>query len=158
MARLAFLMALVALVLSWAAYRRAGGELKDVVKDATRDVPALHLGGLGNEGPAGIDRQADLAEAQTRLLGHRAEVAGDRNLAQVERDVAEVRRSLERSYRNASEVAQGRWRGLDSELNRLEAQLRQGGSKALASLDAAVSKIRDAAGEEKAGEEKKDGR
>ena len=33
MARLAFLMALVALVLSWAAYRRAGGELKDIVSD-----------------------------------------------------------------------------------------------------------------------------
>ena len=149
MARLALLVAIVALVLSWAAYRRTGGELKDVMKDVTRGVPAFHLGSLGNGGPAGLDRQADLAQAEGRLLQHRAEVAGDRNLAQVERDVAEVRRRLERSYRNASEVAQGRWRGLDSELNRLEAQLRQGGSKALASLDAAVSKIRDAAGEEK---------
>jgi hypothetical protein len=153
MARLAFLLALVALVLSWAAYRRAGGELKDVVGDVTRGVPALHLGSLGDGGSAGIDRQADLAQAEGRLLQHRAEVAGDKNLAQVERDVAEVRHSLERSYQNASELAKGRWRGLDSELNRLEAQLRQGGAKALASLDATISKLRDAAGEEK-----KDGR
>jgi hypothetical protein len=149
MARLAFLMALAALVLSWAAYRRAGGEIKDVVNDVTRGLPAFHLGSLSDGGPAGLDRQADLAQAEGRLLQHRAEVAGDRNLAQVERDVAEVRRNLDRSYQNASEVARGRWRGLDSELNRLEAQLRQGGSKALASLDAAVSKIRDVAGEEK---------
>jgi hypothetical protein len=153
MARLAFLMALAALVLSWAAYRRSGGELKDIVNDATRGVAGLHLGSLVEGGQEGLDHQADLAKAQSQLLQHRAEVAGDKNLAQVERDVADVRRSLERSYQNASEVAKGRWRGLDSELSRLEAQLRQGGSKALASLDAAVSKIRDAAGEEK-----KDGR
>jgi hypothetical protein len=149
MGRLALLVAIVALVLSWAAYRRAGGELKDVVSDVTRGAASFHLGSLEDGGPAGVDRQADLAQAEGRLLQHRAEVAGDQNLAKVERDVAEVRRNLERSYQNASEVARGRWRGLDSELNRLEAQLRQGGSKALASLDAAVSKIRDAAGEEK---------
>ncbi|HEX4495004.1 MAG TPA: hypothetical protein VIE43_04980 [Thermoanaerobaculia bacterium] len=153
MGRLAFLIALVALVLSWAAYRRAGGELKDVVTDVTRGAPAFHLGSLGDGGPAGIDREADLSRAEGRLLQHRAEVAGDKNLAQVERDVADIRHSLDRSYENASEVARSRWRGLDAELNRLEVQLRQGGSKALASLDAAVSKLRDAAGEEK-----KDGR
>jgi hypothetical protein len=153
MVRLAFLMALVALVLSWTAYRRSGGELKDVVNDVTRGVAGFHLGSLGDGGQEGLDHQADLTRAEGQLLQHRAEVAGDKNLGQVERDVADVRRSLEHSYQNASEVAKGRWRGLDSELSRLEAQLRQGGSKALASLDAAISKIRDAAGEEK-----KDGR
>jgi hypothetical protein len=156
MARLALLVAIVALIFSWASYRRAGGQLKDVWTDATRGTD-LHIGsaeGSGDSGPAAaLDRQADLLRAQGRLLQHRAEVAKDRNLAQVERDVAEIRRSLETSYRNAGEVAKGRWRGLDGDLDRLEVELRQGGSKALASLDAAVSKIRDAAGEEK-----KDGR
>jgi len=156
MARLALLVAILALILSWAAYRRSGGQLKDVLTDATRGTD-LHVGSggdSGGEGPAGaLDRQADLLKAQARLLQHRAEVAGDHNLAQVERDVAEVRQSLERSYQNAGSAAKGRWQGVDAELDRLEAQLRQGGSKALSSLDAAISKLRD-----EAGEEKKDGR
>ena len=151
MARLALLIAILALILSWAAYRRAGGQLADVWTDATRGAD-LHVGSSGGDaGPsAALDRQADLLKAQAKLLQHRAEVAGDRNLAQVEHDVAEVRRSLERSYQNAGAAAKERWRqGVDAELDRLEAQLREGGSKALASLDAAVSKLRDEAGEEK---------
>jgi hypothetical protein len=155
MARLALLVAILALILSWAAYRRSGGQLKDVLTDATRGTD-LHVGSAGDSGegsPAGaLDRQADLLKAQARLLQHRAEVAGDRNLAQVERDVAEIRQSLERSYQNAGAAAKERWqRGVDADLDRLEAQLRQGGSKALASLDAAVSRLRDEAGEEKKG-------
>jgi hypothetical protein len=156
MARLALLVAIVALVLSWAAYRRAGGELEEVWTDATRGTD-LHVGSSGDAGGSGpaaaFDRQADLLRAQARLLQHRAEVAADRNLAQVERDVADIRQSLERSYRSSGAAAQERWKGLDADLDRLEAQLRQGGAKALASLDSAVSKIRDAVGEEK-----KDGR
>lgn len=158
MARLALLVAIVALILSWAAYRRSGGQLKDVLTDATRGTD-LHVGnigsaeGSGDEGPAVLDRQADLLKAQAKLLQHRAEVAGDRNLAQVERDVAEIRQSLERSYQGSG-ASKERWQGVDAELDRLEAQLRQGGSKALASLDQAVAKLRNEAGDEK--EEKKD--
>lgn len=156
MARLALLVAIVALILSWAAYRRAGGEIKDVWTDATRGAD-LHVGSAGDTGDGGpaaaLDRQADLLKAQARLLQHRAEVAGDRNLAQVERDVAEIRSSLERSYQSSGAAAKGRWQGVDAELDHLEAQLRQGESKALASLDAAVAKLRS-----EAGEEKKDGR
>ena len=152
MARLALLVAIVALILSWAAYRRAGGQLKDVWTDASRGTD-LHVGsaeGTGDEGPAAaLDHGPDLLRAQARLLQHRAEVAGDRNLAQVERDVAEVRRSLERSYQNAGSAAKERWHDeVDAELDRLEAQLRQRSSQALASLDAAVAKLRNEAGEE----------
>jgi hypothetical protein len=156
MARLALLVAILALILSWAAYRRSGGQLKDVWTDATRGTD-LHVGSAGDTGGGDstgpLDRQADLLKAQAKLLQHRAEVAGDHNLAQVERDVTEIRQSLERSYQNAGAAAKGRWQGVDAELDRLEAQLRQGGSKALSSLDAAISKLRD-----EAGEEKKDGR
>lgn len=156
MARLALLVAILALILSWAAYRRSGGQLKDVLADATRgtDLQVGSAEGTGDGGPAAaLDRQADLLKAQAKLLQHRAEVAGDRNLAQVEKDVAEIRQRLERSYQNSGASAKGRWEGLDAELERLEAQLKHGGSQALASLDAAVSKLRD-----EAGAEKKDGR
>lgn len=160
MARLALLVAILALIFSWAAYRRSGGQLKDVWTDATRgtDLRVGSDGDAGNEGPAAaLDHQADLLKAQAKLLQHRAEVAGDHNLEQVERDVAEIRRSLERSYQSSGGAAKGRWQGLDADLDRLEAQLREKSSKALASLDAAISKIRDEASEEKSGE-KKDGR
>ena len=145
MARLAFLMALVALIFSWAAYRRSGGELKEVWSDATRGATGFQIG-------EDADQQADLARARDRLLGHRAEVAADRNLDQVRKDVADIRASLERSFGNAGAVTKDRWRALDGDLDRLEAQLKEGGSKALATLDSALEKIRREAGGEEKGE------
>jgi hypothetical protein len=144
MARLAFLVAIVALVFSWAAYRRSGGELKQVWSDATGGTADFRIGRIGDD----ADQQADLARARAKLLGHRTEVAADRNLDQVRRDVAEVRASLERSFANAGAVTKDRWRGLDDDLGRLEGQLKDGGSKALATLDSALEKIRRQTGED----------
>jgi hypothetical protein len=141
MARLALLVAIVALVFSWAAYRRAGGDLKEVWNDATRGAADFRVGD-------DADQQADLERARARLLGHRAEVAADRNLDQVRRDVADIRAKLERSFGNAGAVTRDRWRGLDGDLDRLETQLKEGSSKALATLDSALEKIRRESGEE----------
>lgn len=137
MARLALIVAILALILAWAAYRRTGGELKDLT------------GSLAGDATAALDRQTDLAQARARLLGHRAEVAGNRNLEQVQRDVADIRASLERAYDDAGSGAKARWQDLDAELERLQAQLKEGGSKAVATLDSALAKIRT---EEKADE------
>jgi len=141
MARLALLVAIVALIFSWAAYRRSGGDLKEVWSDATRGAADFRIGD-------DADQQADLARARDRLLGHRPEVAADRNLDQVRRDVADIRAKLERSFANAGAVTKDRWRGLDGDLDRLETQLKDGGSKALATLDSALEKIRRQTGEE----------
>jgi hypothetical protein len=139
---LALLLAVVALVVAWAAYKRTGGEIGTVLKDA----------GVESRGPAGADSdlgewREDLAQARDRLLGRRAEVAGDRNLDQVRRDVEQVRASLEQAYHKAGDkagTAKEEWQDLDADLQRLEGQLKDGGSKALASLDSAISKLRDA--------------
>lgn len=139
---LALLLAVVALVVAWAAYKRTGGELGTVLKDA----------GVESRGVAGVDSdlgewREDLAQARDRLLGRRAEVAGDRNLDQVRRDVEQVRTSLEQAYRTTGDkagAAKEEWKDLDADLQRLEGQLKDGGSKALSTLDSAISKLRDA--------------
>jgi multidrug resistance efflux pump len=130
MARLALIVAILALILAWAAYRRTGGELKDLT------------GSLAGDATAALDRQTDLAQARARLLGRRAEVAGHRNLDQVRQDVAEIRAKLEGAYDDAGAGAKARWRALDAELERLQAQLKEGGSKAVGTLDSALEKIR----------------
>jgi chromosome segregation ATPase len=135
---LALLLAGVALLVAWAAYKRTGGEIGTVLKDA----------GVQSRGAAGADSdlaewQEDLAQARDRLLGRRAEVAGDRNLEQVRRDVEQVRASLEQAYQKAG-AAKEQWKDLDADLERLEQQLKDGGSKALATLDQALAKLRDA--------------
>src|SRR3954452_18562094 len=113
MSRLALLVAIVALVLSWAAYRRAGGELKDVWSDATRGAAEVRVGRTEGDRPASVDLRAALARARARLLRHRDEVAGNRNLDQVQRDVGEVRTDLERSLGNASAATKERWQKVD---------------------------------------------
>ncbi|MGH7489636.1 MAG: hypothetical protein ACREMY_29150 [bacterium] len=135
---LALLLAGLALLVAWAAYKRTGGEIGNVLKDA----------GVESRGAAGADSdlaewQEDLAQARDRLLGRRAEVAGDRNLEQVRRDVEQVRASLERAYQKAG-AAKEQWKDLDANLEHLERQLKDGGTKALATLDQAISKLRDA--------------
>jgi len=146
--RLALILSILALILAWAAFRRTGGELGTLWHDLTLGMgERVHV--TAGDGSDAVERQTELARAQTRLLARRAEVAGERNLDQVRREVAEIRADLERSYRNASAGAKGHWRKLDADLEHLQAQLKEGGSKALDTLDSALAKIRDEAREEK---------
>lgn len=149
MGRLALIVAILALLVAWAAYRRGGGEIGTLWDDLTRGAGHRVNVSLAG-GSDAAERQSDLTQARARLLGRRAEVAGERNLQQVRHEVEEIRASLERSYRNASAGTKERWRDLDGDLASLQAQLREGGSKALGSLDSALEKIQTEAREEKA--------
>jgi hypothetical protein len=145
MARLALIFAILALLVAWAAYRRQGGEVKTLWRDLT--------GGAGDRvritaGSDGEDVRSWLARAQDRLERSRPEVAGERDLRQVREEVAEVRRNLRNAYRDAGTEAKERWRSLDADLERLEAQLRKGGTKALDTLDSALEKIKEETGRE----------
>lgn len=138
---LALLVALAALLLAWSAYKRTGGELRDLWGDVRSEGrPA-----------AEADWRADLAAARDRLLSHRPEVAGERNLQQVREDVAEIRADLERTYRNADAGVREQWRELDAELERLQAQLKDGSSKAVDTLDSLLAKLRVGSVEEEDG-------
>ncbi len=128
---LALLVALAALFLSWKAYQRTGGDLDDI----------LHAP-VGEAGEA-VDRESDLAEARARLLQRRGEVAAERNLRQVQEDVAEMREGLARSFRDAGEEARRGWRDVDAELERLESQLREGSARAVETLDSAVERMKE---------------
>lgn len=130
---LALLLALAALLLAWGAYKRTGGELRDLLSDVT---------------PAGAPKGIDLSEVRARLQRHRPEVEGQRNLQRVRDDVAEIRANLERTYRDAGAGAREKWRDLDADLERLEGQLKDGSSKAVDSLDSALAKLRVGAREE----------
>jgi len=134
---LALLLAILALLVAWAAYKRTGGEIGTVLKDA--GIPAH-----GSAGDDLAEWRADLIQARDRLLERRPEVASERNLDQARRDVEEVRSSLERGYRKGGSGVKEQWRDLDSSLERLQAQLKEGGAKALATLDEALAKLREA--------------
>ena len=117
---LALLISLAALFLSWKAYERTGGRLKDL--DASVSV--------GEPEPA--DWREELDRARERLT------QGDLE----PEEVARMRESLSRSFRDASAGTRRGWRELDSDLERLQGQLREGSSKAKETLDSAVEKIK----------------
>jgi hypothetical protein len=147
-ARLALILAILALAVAWAAYRREGGELRTLWQDLTRGSGGrVHITSDGDG-----DLRTWLAETQARLEKRRPEVAGERNLQQVREDVAKARENLKRAYRDAGEGAKERWKSLDGDLERLQTQLKEGGSKALAAFDSALAKIKEEVGRE--GEEK----
>lgn len=117
---LALLVSLAALFLSWKAYERTGGRLQDL--DARVSV--------GDPEPA--DWREELERARERLT--QGDLEPD--------EVARMRESLSRSFRNASADARRGWRELDSDLERLQGQLRQGSSRAKETLDSAVEKMK----------------
>lgn len=123
---LALLMAIAALLLAWSAYKRTGGELRELWGDVT----------------VGTSEGISLAEVRDRLQRHRPEVEGERNLQQVRDDVAEIRVDLEHAYRNADAGVREQWREVDADLERLQGQLKDGSSKAVDTLDAALAKLR----------------
>lgn len=117
---LALLVSLAALFLSWKAYERAGGRLKDLDAEVSVGEPA----------PA--DWREELTRARERLA------KGDLE----PEEVARMRESLSRSFRDASEDARRGWRELDRDLEHLQGQLRQGSSKAKETIDSALEKMK----------------
>ncbi|HEX7184529.1 MAG TPA: hypothetical protein VF756_22070 [Thermoanaerobaculia bacterium] len=135
LAALALVVALAALFVAWSAYKRTGGDLDQLIR--------MKAEGYGETAAGEASWQDDLARARERLLRRRSDVEGERDLDQVRRDVAEIRRDLERAFDDAGEQARERWRTMDAELERLEAQLDERGSRAKETLDSLLDKMRD---------------
>lgn len=121
---LALLVSLAALFLSWKAYERTGGRLKDLDARVSVGDP------VGEPEPA--DWREELERA--RELLRRGDLEPE--------EVARMRESLARSFRDASEGTRRGWRELDADLERLQGQLRQGSSRAKETLDSAVEKMK----------------
>jgi uncharacterized protein (DUF3084 family) len=132
---LALAVALAALFLAWSAYRRTGGTF-DQVTAGVRDLDRTFKVNADGDWKSALDK------ARERLQGHRSEVEGERNLEQVRRDVEQIRESLSHAFQGTGEVSKSRWRDLDGDLERLQAQLREGGSRALSTLDEALEKMK----------------
>lgn len=132
---LALLVALAALFLSWKAYERSGGRLEDdlaFVSPESEPVGSVENGNWRD----------DLARARERLLERRDEVESEEDLAGVQRDVARIRESLERSFEGGGAEAREGWRELDADLERLQGQLKERSSRALETLDRTVEKMK----------------
>jgi septal ring factor EnvC (AmiA/AmiB activator) len=138
LAWLALLVALVALWIAWSAYRRTGGSFDTLVANPLA-APKAELPAEAEEG----DWRAALERARERLLNRRDEVAQDRDLEAVQRDIAEIRATLERAWHGAG-AAKEKWQDLDAELERLQGQVREKSEKAQATLDGLVQKMKDA--------------
>jgi len=135
---LALLVALVALWIAWSAYRRTGGSLDTLVANPL-EAPKAELPAEAEEG----DWRAALDYARERLLSRRDEVQEDRDLEAVQRDIAEIRATLEGAWHGAGE-AKEKWQDLDAELEKLQRQVRDGSAKAKETLDGLVQKMKDA--------------
>jgi hypothetical protein len=149
---LALLLAAVALAVAWLAFQRTGGRLQDLQhvggeavagaaeRPLARARDALGLGGLEAE------RRTALAEAEARLAARRAELQANLGYAAARHEVESVRRDLARTFDNAGTAARLRWQELDGDLARLDQQLRERSSHAVATLDEVISRLRSVLG------------
>ena len=140
---LALIVALVALWIAWSAYRRTGGTFDTLVANplaaVTEKTPPAEAPAEAETG----DWREALANARERLASRRDEVRDDKDLEAVQRDIAEIRATLERTWRGAGE-AKEKWEDLDGDLERLQRQVRDGSEKAQETLDGLVQRMKDA--------------
>jgi hypothetical protein len=141
-ANLALLLALAALLLGWAAYRRGGGEVGMLWGSLWGTSPETPR----QEGEREAARLGAMTRARARLLARRSEVAANHDLSRVGDEVARARRELERAFDGAGQEARSRWRQLDAELGRLQVRLHDGGAAALAAFDRALDRLRGGEG------------
>lgn len=131
---LALLASLAALFLSWKAYERTGGRLAEDLPRLNREVS------VGEPAPA--DWRRELERARERLLDSRDDPASGRDLRDLDdTDVARMRESLARSFRDAGGEVRRGWRELDADLERLQGELRQRSSRARETLESALQKM-----------------
>lgn len=135
LAALALIVALAALFVAWSAYKRTGGDLDQLIR--------MKAEGSGETAAGEASWQDDLARARERLLRRRSDVEEGRDLDQVRREVAEIRGNLESAFDNAGEQAREKWRVMDAELERLQGELGERGSRAKETLDSLLDKMRD---------------
>ena len=135
---LALIVALAALWIAWSAYKRTGGTLDDLLTLPAPDQSARTI-----EADRGGWREA-LEGARERLLDQRDDVGQDRNREQVQREIAEIRATLERAYRDAGEGASDTWRDLDAQLERLGDQVREGSETAKGTMEDLLAKMKEA--------------
>jgi len=128
---LALVVALAALFVAWSAYKRTGGTVNQLTQGVVK------VGDVGNG-----DWQGAVDKAREKLQGHRSEVESQHNLEQVNRDIAQIRESLERAVHGSGGDAKEKWRSLDGDLDHLQQQLREGGAKAKAALDEVLEKMK----------------
>ncbi|MDP9119788.1 MAG: hypothetical protein M3O15_00185 [Acidobacteriota bacterium] len=143
---LALLLAVVALILGWTAFRRTGGSWRSLWESSPAEPrverPMKEARDVLSGESRDLGREAALAEARVRLLARRAEIETDRNLQAVRDEVAGVRTRLERTYQGAGREARARWESIDAALLRLDRELRQGGDRAEKALDSVLDELR----------------
>lgn len=128
--RLALLISVIALVLSWQAYRRTGGTIPGIDRPISR---------TWDEAASGTAA----AEARTRLLARRTEIAAREDIAAIRQEIEGIRRRLAGTYQGAEQGVRERWSDADRALAGLEERLDQGGAQAEDALDRALDRLRN---------------
>ena len=126
--------------------RAEGRTAERTTADSAPGDPSGAAPGPFGRGQREAARRAVLSEAEARLMGRRAEVEAQGDLASVRQEVEAVRRDLARAFTDASTAAHQRWKSLDDQLDRLDTDLHRGGTQALAALDQVVARLHGAAG------------
>ncbi len=134
--RLALILSVIALVLSWQAYRRTGGTIPGL------DGP---LSTTWDEAAA----QGAAAQASARLLARRTEIETRQDVQKIQDEIAGIRQRLESTYKGAGEGVRERWQAADQALAGLQQRLDQGGAEAQQALDRALDRLRDVGGSNK---------
>jgi len=131
------IISVVALILAWMAYNRAGTDLSTQIEQGTEEV-AVETEQAFETAVNRTDAALARAEARADLIALRAELAAEQNYAEAVAEVQMVRTNLRNAYQNAEVTVQAEWRELDRELEQLEQSLRENSADSLETLSGLI--------------------
>ena len=126
---IALAISIMALLLAWAAYNRAGIDLEQQIE--------FQLTGIRQE----IKEQIALAEARIKLNAIRTRVVLRNEYYEARMDVISLRRDLKQSFELAEQESKELWMEIDADLEKLEVELRDESSEALVRIDQIIGKL-----------------
>ncbi len=135
------IISIVALVLAWMAYNRAGENLSTQVEQVGDEL-AMEAEQATNQLGSAVEQNTDQvvssteaalarAEARAELLALEAELEVEANYQAAVAQVEQVRLDLRNTYQNAEGEVRAQWQEVDQELSDLESSLRTESADAL---------------------------
>lgn len=130
MISVALVIAVIALAVSWSAYNKVGNTISTKAEWAVKeDIDELQ-------------RDIAIAQARTELLTLRSEIAAEEFSEDLAQEVDDIRMSLAVAFAGAGMTVQEGWQEVDSDLEQLAYQIREGSADSLETLNDAIRNLR----------------
>ncbi len=126
---IALMLGALALIIALLAYNRSGADVTRTIKQQSTEISQE------------TEVAAARAKARAQLIALRTRLEAEESADEIANEVRDIRMDLQTAYTNTQMEAEDDYKELDSALENLERDVRQGSANALASLASLIDSL-----------------